>query len=292
LWNKFKMLTRRVIAVVLIRNNVVVQSQNFEKYLPVGRPEIAVKYLTDWGADEIILLDIGATISQGSPNFSLIEKCANSSNIPLTVGGGIASIHDVQQIFNSGADKISINSAASDQFLTEISSIYGAQSIVLAVDTKQVGKENLVYEYKTRSTTKIQVSDFLESFRIDSFGEILIQSSDRDGLRNGYNLELFHKISSEVKKPVIALGGYNSPKDLNQLFGNSSVSGGAIGNALHHQEHSLTVIKSHLDRNLNIRFETDSDYCEVQLDKNSRILKRDDVYLQELLYSRIQKEMI
>ena len=286
------MLTRRVIPVVLIKNEVVVQSRNFKEYFPVGRPEIAVKYLNDWGADEILLLDIGASKSGNSPNFSLIESCANSSNVPLTVGGGISSLEDAQRIFDSGADKLSLNSSANNKLFLEISVIFGAQAIVLAVDTKFVNGENLLYDYKSNSVKELPILDYIKLFNHDLFGEILIQSADRDGLKTGYELNFLHKAANEIKKPIIALGGYGSPVDLNSLFKNSGISAGAIGNSVHHFEHSLIVIKSNLDNDLGIRFETQANYSDLSLDIYARVKKRSESFLNELLYQRITQEDI
>ena len=286
------MLTRRVIPVVLIKNEVVVQSRNFKEYFPVGRPEIAVKYLNDWGADEILLLDIGASKYGNSPNFSLIESCANSSNVPLTVGGGISSLEDAQRIFDSGADKLSLNSSANNKLFLEISVIFGAQAIVLAVDTKFVNGENLLYDYKSNSVKELPILDYIKLFNHDLFGEIIIQSADRDGLKTGYELNFLHKAANEINKPIIALGGYGSPVDLNSLFKNSGISAGAIGNSVHHFEHSLIVIKSNLDNDLGIRFETQANYNDLSLDIYARVKKRSESFLNELLYQRITQEDI
>jgi cyclase len=285
-------LTRRVIPVVLVRNNSVVQSRIFNEHLPVGRPEIAVKYLNDWGADEIILLDIGASKSGDSPNFSLIEACANSSNVPLAVGGGISSVEDARRIFESGADKLTLNTAASNELFLEIGAIFGAQAIVLAVDTKVVNGEYLLYDYKSNTVKNSTILNFINSFNHDLFGEIVIQSVDRDGLKTGYELDLLHEVADKVKKPIIALGGYGSPAHLNLLFKDSRISAGAIGNSVHHFEHSLIVIKSNLDKDLGIRFETDANYSDVPIDFQARPRKRSEFFLNELLYHRISQEVI
>jgi cyclase len=286
------MLTRRLIPVVLVRDGLVVQSKNFSEYLPIGRPEIAVKYLTDWGADEILLMDIGASKSAKSPNYSLIEACANSSNIPLTVGGGISSLQDARRIFDSGADKISINAAACNYLFLEVSVVFGAQAIVLAIDTKLVNGVQKVFDYRLNLVRELSVMDFVNSFNDNWYGEIMIQSADRDGSKTGYELSLFQEVADKVNKPIIALGGYGSPTDLEALFGNSNVSAGAIGNSIHHFEHALIVIKSKLDKNLNVRFETGANYLAAQLDSNSRIRKRSELYLNDLLYKRISQEVI
>jgi len=285
-------LTRRVIPAVLIRNNLVVQSRNFQDYLPVGRPEIAVKYLNDWGADEILILDIEASKSGSGPNFSLIEACANSSSVPLTVGGGVSSINEARRIFESGADKISLNASASNNLFLQISAIFGAQAIVLAVDTKKVSGKNQLYDYKSKIVKSVSVLDFLSTFNNDLFGEILIQSADRDGTGNGYDHAFLSKVAEQVQKPIIAMGGYGSPKHLNELLIDSRISAGAIGNAVHHFEHALIVIKSSLDQNLNVRFETDASYKGLPLDSNARVTKRDEIFLKELLYQRVSQEVI
>lgn len=276
----------------MIQNGIAVQSFQFREHLPIGRPDIAVKYLAEWGADEIIILDLEATKSGKSPNLRIIEDCANAASVPLTVGGGIRTLNDAQRILNSGADKISINSGAGNPLLSQISSVFGAQAIVVSVDYKKVEKEFVVFDYQSQQTREISVIDFVKTLDQNLFGEILIQSSDRDGSGRGFDIDFLRKIESDIDKPVIAAGGFGMPMHLDELFSETDISAGAIGNSLHHFEHALIVLKSNLNGSYRTRFETDATYVNLHIDKIARVLKRDDSFLNELLYKKIPRETI
>ena len=134
------MLKKRIIASLNILNNIVVQSIGFKKYLPVGKPEIAVEFLNDWGIDEIILLDIGATKNGYKPNLEMIKKVSSFNMVPLTVGGGISNIRDIENLMHCGADKICVNSLLSKDLseVNKASMIFGSQSIVASIDIKEI----------------------------------------------------------------------------------------------------------------------------------------------------------
>jgi cyclase len=286
------MLTKRIIALIVVQHGRVVQSKNFESHLPIGSPRIAAKYLTDWGADEILYLDITSTKFGSRPNYRLIEECAKSSNVPLTVGGGISSIIEVRKIFNLGADKVSINSAASPELFQEISQLYGAQAIVFSMDVKRSFGKVDIYEYKTKKNTGVSVSERLNSFSSDSYGEILIQCVDRDGSQNGYDLEFFHWIAAQTNKPIIAAGGYGKPSHLDDLLKQTRVSACVIGNVLFHYEQSLALIKSYLGKDSGIRVESNLLFPQQGVDEIGRVVKPTEEFLNNLLYTKTIKEVI
>jgi cyclase len=286
------MLTRRVIPAILIKDDWVVQSKGFGEFLPIGIPQIAVKYLSDWGADEILILDISATKSNKKPNFSLIESCATLSQVPLSIGGGVSNLEVAQNLFHIGVEKVAINHAASSELFSKIADKFGSQSIVLSLDVQNVDGKNMVFDHKRSKHTDLTVYEKLSSLDNSLFGEVLIQSVDRDGSESGYDIESLSEICQHTEKPIIALGGYGVPKDLEQLFRETNVSAAAIGNRFHHSEHSLIVAKSSLGIDLNIRLETNARYDGIKTDKLGRISKREEEYLNELLYKKIEKEEI
>lgn len=286
------MLTKRVIPTIIVREDKVVQSRSFGDYLPVGTPEIAVKYFSDWGADEIILLDISVTKSQKEPNFSLIEKCAKKSRVPLTVGGGIGTVDRAKSAFSAGADKVSINTAASNKLFMEIGELFGAQAVVYSIDVKNINGRYYIYDYKESATTKDSMAAKIATIDCELYGELLVQSVDRDGLRGGYDINLLKRAMELSPKPTIALGGYGKPDHLVQLFKSTNASAGGIGNAMHHLEHSLVVTKSHSAEMSNIRFETNASYQDVTLDDLGRIQRRSETFLDTLFYLKIDKESI
>ena len=286
------MLTRRVIPTIIIKEDRVVQSKGFKQHLPIGIPEIAVKYLADWGADEILLLDISASKLDKAPNYSMVEKCSINLQIPLTVGGGISTVTKARSVFNAGADKISINSSASSLLFAEIGELYGAQAIVFAIDVVRKGSKSLVYDHRKHLVSSQSVKQKILEIDNNLYGELLVQAVDRDGAECGFDIECLSKIEKHLGNPVIALGGYGTPDHLNELFGETSVSAGAIGNVMHHYEHSLMIAKTHLGLNSSIRLETTGDYDLLPVDSLGRILKRSNAYLNELFYAKPKKDVI
>jgi cyclase len=239
-----------------VKDDQVVQSVSFRNYLPIGKAEIAIKYLTQWGADEILLLDISATKLGKEPNYELIERCARTCDVPLTVGGGISQVKHAQKLFDVGADKVSINYGTDPILLAEIGRIYGTQAIVLAVDVVTHKNQSLLYDYVSLSIREDSLYDFVSTLGQDNFGELLIQFVERDGSGSGYDVDFLREAASLINKPIIALGGYGCSRHIEELFINTKVSAAAIGNAMHHKEHSLIVCKSRLPKNLGIRFDS------------------------------------
>ena len=143
------MLTKRIIASLIVRNGIVVQSFGFKKYLPIGKPAIALEYLSKWDIDEIILLDISSRKVEKSPNYEFIRKAVTKCFVPLTVGGGINSTEEIQKVLQSGADKVSFNNALiNDHHLVqEASKLFGSQCVIASIDYLNVGGEFKVYDY-------------------------------------------------------------------------------------------------------------------------------------------------
>lgn len=222
------MLKTRVIPCLLLKNNGLVKTVKFKDPKYVGDPINAVKIFNDKEVDELIFLDISATIENRKPNFKVISDIANECFMPFGYGGGIRNLDDIKKLFNLGIEKVIINSYAFEnpQFIKEASGIFGSQSIIVSIDVKKslFGK----YDVFTQSGKKnikqdpVKYAILMENM---GAGEIILNSIDRDGTMQGYDIELIKKVSESVKIPIIACGGANKIED----FGDAVKKGGASG---------------------------------------------------------------
>lgn len=288
------MLKKRIVATLVVRNGIVVQSCDFNRYKPVGNPTVAMKFLDDWGVDEIILLDISATKEDRAPNVAMVVDGAAHCRVPLTVGGGVKTIEHVLQLMHSGADKVSINQAALIQpsFLAEIAKSFGSQCVVASIDAMRVDGECYVYDYLKHTTIPMRPWDFARHLQDHGAGEIFINSVDRDGSKTGFDLELINEICSAVSVPVICCGGAGKPQDILDALTKTQAGAVAAGNFFHFIEHSVTTTKAFVSRSFPIRHETYASYADNCFDNFGRLLKKDDADLESLLYERIQREII
>lgn len=211
------MLAKRIIPCLDVTAGRVVKGVNFVELRDAGDPvEIARRY-DEQGADEITFLDITATSDERDLILHIIEKVAEQVFIPLTVGGGVREVADVRRLLNAGADKVSMNSSAvaRPDLISESSAKYGAQCIVVAIDAKQTspGKWE-VFTHGGRKNTGISALDWAREVDRRGAGEILLTSMDRDGTKNGFDIELVRLVSDSVKIPVIASGGVGNLQHL------------------------------------------------------------------------------
>lgn len=203
------MLTRRIIPCLDVKDGQVVKGIRFENLVREGDPvELAARY-SDEGADELVFLDITATLESREHVVELVRKVAKKVFIPFTVGGGIRTIEDILQILEAGADKVSINSAAlkDPQIIQDASERFGSQCIVLAVDVKRERNSWYVYSHGGTSPTDKKAVNWVVEVVSRGAGEILLTSMDADGTQNGVDLEITHRVSQAVDVPVIASGG-------------------------------------------------------------------------------------
>jgi cyclase len=288
-------LKRRVVAVVLVQDGIVVQSVGFRKYMPVGKPGIAVEFLCQWGADEIVLIDISASKRGGGPDMKILEQVAQKCLVPLTVGGGITRLSHVDQLIHGGADKVSLNRVFHEdsKLVSEIGEVYGAQCVVVSIDAIKTANGYRVYDYLEARETSYFVKDYARLAAESGAGEILINSVDRDGSGIGFDTALVSEVCESVNIPVICVGGAGSPLHFLDIFKFTKVHAAAAANFLHYSEHSLTVTKSVLTQaGVPIRHDTDVDYSSAIFDSKGRLLKKSDADLGNLLYERIEKEVI
>jgi cyclase len=291
------MLKKRLIATLVIKDGLVVQSIGFKRYLPIGKPEITVDFLNQWGIDEIIIVDIDATTQGRCIDPELIKRVSKKCFVPLCVGGGITSVNQIQQLIHSGADKVALNTQAylNPSLIEEGARYFGSQCIVVSIDAlrnAQGGYEAFIHSGKTSTShTPSHLAHLASQY---GAGEILLNSMDRDGMKNGYDIELINTVLTATPLPLIALGGARDPSCMKTLLEHCDVSGIAAGNYFHHIEHSATLAKAYLSSFFpnKIRLDSYINYSDATFDERARILKKEDAILQEMLFEFHPKEVI
>ena len=203
------MLKNRIIPCLDVKNGRVVKGINFVDLQDAGDPVEQAKIYSDGGADEICFLDITASNENRDTIYDVVEKTSKKCFVPLTVGGGIRSVEDINKLLNCGADKVSINTAAvqNSKVVEESSKKFGSQCIVVAIDAKKNGENWEIFTHGGRNSTGIDAIQFANKMEESGAGELLVTSMDKDGTQSGYDIELMKKISSNVNIPVIASGG-------------------------------------------------------------------------------------
>lgn len=289
------MLKKRIVAVLTIKNEIVVQSIGFKRYLPVGDIGVCVEFLNQWGIDEIVLLDMEAGAEKRKPNCDLIREVSRKCFVPLTVGGGIRDLDDIKNLIYNGADKISINKAALDspELIRGASAVFGNQCVVVSLDVKRSDKGYEVFSESGKIPTGRNPVDSAVMAEEAGAGEIFLNSIDRDGAKIGYDLDLIKAVADAVSIPVIACGGAGHPEHFKELFAACGVSAAAAGNFFHFTEHSPIVLKSFLKkRGFDIRLDTYADYKDFEYGEDGRIVKMPDEYLERLRFKYQPKEII
>ena len=206
------MLKNRIIPCLDVKNGRVVKGINFVDLKDAGDPVEQAKIYSDGGADEICFLDITASNENRSTIYEIVKKTSKKCFVPLTVGGGVRSIEDINKLLNCGADKVSINTAAvqNPKIVMESSLKFGSQCIVVAIDAKKEGNSWKIFTHGGRNKTDIDAIKFAKQMEEYGAGELLVTSMDRDGTQKGYDIDLMKKISEMVNIPVIASGGVGS----------------------------------------------------------------------------------
>ncbi|WP_312901182.1 imidazole glycerol phosphate synthase subunit HisF [Chryseobacterium taichungense] len=250
------MLKKRIIPCLDIKDGETVKGINFESLRNAGDPiELAKKYEKE-GADELIFLDITATIEERKTFLKLVKKIAAELSIPFTVGGGIASIEDVRILLEAGADKISINSSAvkNPRLIDDLSKEFGSQCVVVAIDTKFADMGDFVHIKGGRENTGIKTLEWAKIAEDLGAGEILLTSMDGDGTKSGFDLRMTKLISENVNIPVIASGGAGKIADFEMVFKQTKATGALAASVFHFNEIKIQDLKSELkSKNLAIR---------------------------------------
>ena len=243
------MLTKRIIPCLDVRDGKVVKGINFVGIKEVGDPvELAKKY-NDQRADELVFLDITATYEGRKTMVDVVRRVAQQVFIPLTVGGGISSIEQIRDLLHSGADKISLNSAALDhpELIEQAAKVYGAQCVVLAIDAKKMPDGSWhCFKAGGRVDTGIDAVEWAKKATALGAGEILLTSMDADGTKKGFDLELCRAIKQAVNVPIIASGGCGQVEHFAQVFEEDVADAALAASLFHYNELSVRDVKEHL----------------------------------------------
>ena len=242
------MLKKRIIPCLDIQNGRTVKGVNFVGIRDAGDPiDLAKRYVKE-GADELVFLDITATVEKRDTLVDLVERVAAEIDIPFTVGGGINSVEDVSRIIKAGADKVSINSSAvrRPELINEIADQFGSQCVVLAIDTKNTDDDWKVFVKGGREETELYALDWAKKGVELGAGEILLTSMNNDGTKQGFALDITDEISAATGVPVIASGGAGSKDHFEELFKRTKAAAGLAASIFHYNEIPIPELKDYL----------------------------------------------
>jgi len=253
------MLTKRIIPCLDVKDGRVVKGINFVELRDAGDPVENAKIYDQEGADELVYLDITASHEKRKIILDVVERTASEVFMPLTVGGGIRNLDDIRDMLNAGADKVSINTAAVEntQFLEKAAQRFGSQCIVVAIDAKRnevngsSPEERLsweVFTYGGRRPAGIDTVDWAKQVENLGAGEILLTSMDRDGTKDGYDLELTRAVSEAIEIPVIASGGAGNFEHFYQAFTIGEADAALAASVFHYREFTIKETKNYLKK--------------------------------------------
>lgn len=240
----------RLIACLDVDHGRVVKGVRFQDLRVVGDPVEAAAVYEDQGADEIVFLDVSASAEGRETLVDVVRSTASTLTIPLTVGGGVRSAEDVGRLLRSGADKVAINTAAvaRPSILTDTAEAFGAQCVVLAIDTKRERRSWKVYTHGGRKPADLDALSWaVEGQRLGA-GEFLVTSMDRDGTRDGYDLPLYRALRRKVSRPIIASGGFGTPRDAVEVLRAGIADAALVAGVLHAGDLTVGDIKAALSR--------------------------------------------
>ena len=243
------MLKNRIIPCLDVKNGRVVKGINFVDLKDAGDPVEQAKIYSDGGADEICFLDITASNENRDTIYDVVEKTSKKCFVPLTVGGGVRSIDDINKLLNYGADKVSINTAAvlDSKVVLDSSKKFGSQCIVVAIDAKKNGEKWEVFTHGGRKNTGIDAIEFAKKMEESGAGELLVTSMDKDGTQAGYDIDLISKISSKINIPLIASGGVGNLDHLVDGIKLGNASAVLAASIFHYGKYSVNEAKKYLE---------------------------------------------
>uniref|UniRef100_A0A7J3ZLK8 Imidazole glycerol phosphate synthase subunit HisF n=1 Tax=Fervidicoccus fontis TaxID=683846 RepID=A0A7J3ZLK8_9CREN len=242
-------LVKRVIPCLDVLEGQVVKGVRFEGLKPIGEPSRLARAYELQGADEIVLLDVSASIEGRTALLDVVYKTSQNITIPLTVGGGIRGIDDVRAVLLAGADKVSVNTAAvkDPSLIRKIAELFGSQCVVVAIDAKRVADLRWeVYIYGGRKPTGIDAIEWAKRACELGAGELLVTSIDRDGTREGYDIDLLRELSLNVSVPIIASGGAGNPFHMYQALVDGRADAVLAASIFHYGKYTVQAIKQFL----------------------------------------------
>jgi cyclase len=249
-------LTKRIIPCLDIKNGRTVKGINFINLRDAGDPVELASYYSKNGADELVFLDISATEERRKTLANLVLEIAKTINIPFTVGGGVSSVADVELLLKNGADKVAINSAAvkNPNLINEISSAFGSQCLVVAIDAKQIDDDWIVHLVGGKEPTSTRLFDWAFDVAERGAGEILFTSMDHDGTKNGFANEALKRLSGIVNIPIIASGGAGTIDHFEEAFTKGKADAALAASVFHFKEIEISALKNTLsEQGISIR---------------------------------------
>ncbi len=242
------MITKRIIPCLDIRDGKVVKGRNFEGIRDVADPVEMAAFYNESGADELVFYDITASVEQRQLFTDILTKVASQIFIPLTVGGGINTIEDFDRVLKCGADKVSVNSGAirNPQLIEEGAKKYGDQCVVLSMDIKRVDGKFHLFAKGGREDTGIDALQWTVDGVNRGAGELVVNSIDTDGVKEGFDLELLDEIAARVNVPIIASGGAGKMEDFAELFQHPGIDAGLAASIFHFKDVAIRDLKEYL----------------------------------------------
>lgn len=250
------MLKKRIIPCLDVKDGRTVKGVNFANLRDAGDAVELAKAYVEQGADELVFLDITASVEKRKTFAELVESIAREINIPFTVGGGILTVADVASLLQAGADKISINTAAvkNPELISRLASQFGSQCVVVAIDTNLVNAEWKVFTHGGRTPTDIDTFRWAKEAEQRGAGEILLTSMQHDGTKNGFAVELTKRVSESVNIPVIASGGAGAMEHFTEIFRDGKADAALAASIFHFGEIPIPQLKHYLkQQNIPVR---------------------------------------
>ena len=250
------MITKRIIPCLDVRNGRVVKGKNFEGIQDVSDPVEMAKFYNREGADELVFYDITASVEERGLFTDILREVASEIFIPLTVGGGINTLEDFDRVLKCGADKVSVNSGAirNPNIIGQAAKKYGDQCVVLSMDIKRVDGVFRLFAKGGRENTGIDALQWAVDGVNSGAGELVVNSIDTDGVKEGFDLELLDAIAARVNVPIIASGGAGKMEDFSELFAHEGIDAGLAASIFHYKEIRIEDLKKYLrDQGVEVR---------------------------------------
>ncbi|MBO4929933.1 MAG: imidazole glycerol phosphate synthase subunit HisF [Clostridia bacterium] len=245
------MITKRIIPCLDVKNGRVVKGTNFEGLRDMADPVEMARFYNAAGADELVFYDITASVEGRTLFTDILTRVASEIFIPLTVGGGINTLEDFDRVLKCGADKVSVNSGAirNPAIIGEAAKKYGDQCVVLSCDIKRVDGKFMLFAKGGRENTGIDALDWIQRGVKNGAGELVINSIDTDGVKNGFDLELLDAVAARVSVPIIASGGAGKKEDFAELFKHKGMDAGLAASIFHTKQVEIADLKRYLREN-------------------------------------------
>lgn len=250
------MLTKRIIPCLDIKDGRTVKGVNFVNLRDAGDPVVLAKQYATQGADELVFLDISATLESRTTTHAMVREVARQIDIPFTVGGGVRSVEDAAKLLKSGADKVAVNSSAvkRPELIRELSQTYGNQCIVVAIDAKEIDEKWMVHLAGGTIPTELELFDWAKKVESLGAGELLFTSMNHDGVKEGFAVDALKTLSSVVNIPIIASGGAGHQKHFVDVFEENAADAALAASVFHFGEISIKDLKKELKQhNISIR---------------------------------------